>query len=73
MRRGNNATMMDKKKTFGKRVIRNNVEVMNPFPEETQGYDYSYQQQQYSQGYDQYASAGAGQYQYSQLQQYGNY
>jgi len=27
--------MMDKKKQFGKRVIRNNVEVMNPFPEET--------------------------------------
>ena len=42
MRKGNNATMMDKKKAFGKRVVRNNVEVMNQFPQETQGYDYAY-------------------------------
>lgn len=35
---------MDKKKSFGKRVIRNNVEVMNQFPQE-HGYDQAYQQQ----------------------------
>ena len=43
-KKGNNMTLMDRKKTFGKRVIRNNVEIMNQLPNEEGGYDYNYQQ-----------------------------
>ncbi len=29
-KKGNTMTLMDRKKTFGKRVVRNNIEVLNP-------------------------------------------
>lgn len=63
--------MMDKKKSFGKRVIRNNVEVMNQFPQET-GYDQAYQQQnnQNANMYDQYNQMQPEQYQQAPKQEY---
>ena len=50
-KKGNTMTLMDRKKTFGKRVIRNNVEVVNKLP------DYGTLGDEYAGG------GGGGQYQ----------
>jgi hypothetical protein len=41
-KRGNTMTLMDRRKTFGKRVVRNNVEIINQLPdyEQTLNDDY---------------------------------